>query len=315
MPVCNVQSQWVDGNLVFYDKDGNIIVTYDGTNRKLTLPSGSTLESLGTTTITDGSLSADDLALTTGSILLGASNKAAALDMKADGAILIGNGSTAAAKVTSGDAKIANDGAITIQAKAVENTMIAAAAGTVLVGTKTSGDVTALDISAEGAMVLGQGAGETPAAYAMSGDVTMTKAGATTIGATKVTSGMLANGAGIAAVVTAGLGNSAAYTKATDGAQTLVAANATKGRGTLVMAVVDEAFADNGGSQTTVAIGETGTTDKGMATTVFTDAAKGAIFFAGFTNTANKDIIATVTKATGEGTGGVSVTVLALPNS
>jgi len=46
----NVKSRWVNGNLVFYDKSGNIIFTIDGTNRKFSLPSGSTLESLGTTT-------------------------------------------------------------------------------------------------------------------------------------------------------------------------------------------------------------------------------------------------------------------------
>ncbi len=42
MGVANVSSDWVSGNLVFYDKDGAVIVTYDGTNRKLTFPSGST---------------------------------------------------------------------------------------------------------------------------------------------------------------------------------------------------------------------------------------------------------------------------------
>lgn len=37
MAVTNVSSKWVDGNLVFYDKSGNEIVTYDGTNRALTV--------------------------------------------------------------------------------------------------------------------------------------------------------------------------------------------------------------------------------------------------------------------------------------
>jgi hypothetical protein len=40
----NVKSEWVDGNLVFYDKDRNIILTFDGTNRKVTFPSGSALQ-------------------------------------------------------------------------------------------------------------------------------------------------------------------------------------------------------------------------------------------------------------------------------
>ncbi|MFA6315613.1 MAG: hypothetical protein WC648_04590 [Candidatus Paceibacterota bacterium] len=176
MPVTNVTTEWVSGNLVFYDKSKNIIATWDGTNRKLSFPSGSTLESLGTTTITDATLSPNDLALAEGSILIGDSaGKAVALAAKTDTAIMIGNGTTIAAKTISGDASLANTGALTISAKAVENTMIAAAAGTVLIGTKTSGDVTALDASAEGAVVIGQGAGETCAAAALSGDVKMAK--------------------------------------------------------------------------------------------------------------------------------------------
>lgn len=44
MPVSNVKSQWVEGNLVFYDKAGNVMVTFDGTNRKLTIPSGAAIQ-------------------------------------------------------------------------------------------------------------------------------------------------------------------------------------------------------------------------------------------------------------------------------
>uniref|UniRef100_A0A6M3XTP7 Uncharacterized protein n=1 Tax=viral metagenome TaxID=1070528 RepID=A0A6M3XTP7_9ZZZZ len=36
----NVRSEWVSGNLVFYDKSNNIIFTIDGTNRSLVMPSG-----------------------------------------------------------------------------------------------------------------------------------------------------------------------------------------------------------------------------------------------------------------------------------
>lgn len=52
----NVTSAGVDGNLVFYDKSGNIIMTLDAANRKLSFPSGSLLETLGTT-ITIGNIS------------------------------------------------------------------------------------------------------------------------------------------------------------------------------------------------------------------------------------------------------------------
>ena len=310
---------------VYRKQGGEEIVIADGGT--LRVESGGTLvlESGSTATLANGIEEPGDIALTTGSIIIGASNVGAALDMKADGAILIGNGTTAAAKTTSGDAKIANDGSITIQAKAVKNTMIALAAGTIAVGTKTSGDVTALDISAEGAMALGQGAGETAAAYAMSGDVTMTKGGVTAIGANKVLTAMiadanvtnakLANGAGLGAIVTAGLGNSVSYTKATDGTQTILADNATKDRGVLVVAVVDEVFADGNGGQTVIEIGEEDAIDKCFDHTVLASASAGAVFCKGFLNTAGKDIIATVSKATGTGTGGASFAVLALPNS
>lgn len=36
----NVTSDWVDGNLVFYDASGNVILTIDGTNRRLASPIG-----------------------------------------------------------------------------------------------------------------------------------------------------------------------------------------------------------------------------------------------------------------------------------
>ncbi|OPY61474.1 MAG: hypothetical protein A4E57_04189 [Syntrophorhabdaceae bacterium PtaU1.Bin034] len=60
----NVTGKGVDGNLVFYDASGNEINTWDATNRKLSIPSGSTLEvssggtltASGTTTITGGTL-------------------------------------------------------------------------------------------------------------------------------------------------------------------------------------------------------------------------------------------------------------------
>ncbi|MDD5538351.1 MAG: hypothetical protein PHF12_05240 [Candidatus Omnitrophica bacterium] len=45
----NITSAGVDGNLVFYDKSGNAIMTLDAANRKLSFPSGSLLETLGTT--------------------------------------------------------------------------------------------------------------------------------------------------------------------------------------------------------------------------------------------------------------------------
>jgi hypothetical protein len=40
----NVKSDWLNGNQNFKDKSGNIIATFDGENRKLSLPTGSTLD-------------------------------------------------------------------------------------------------------------------------------------------------------------------------------------------------------------------------------------------------------------------------------
>jgi hypothetical protein len=57
----NIRTAGVDGNLVFYDASGNIICTYDATNRKVNFPSGSTLDidsggvlTFGSATLTAG---------------------------------------------------------------------------------------------------------------------------------------------------------------------------------------------------------------------------------------------------------------------
>lgn len=126
-----------------------------------------------------------------------------------------------------------------------------------------------------------------------------------------VTSAKLANGAGLAAVVSAGLGASAAYAKTDDGVKTLLAGDAAA-RVALLIAVVDETFADAGGNQTTFKVGETDTDDKYWAAASFTNAAAGTIKVMAGTLTANKALIVTATKAVGAGTGGVSVTALVL---
>lgn len=124
MPVANVKTRWVAGNLNFYDKSENIIATWDGENRKLTIPSGSTLDVQGTATIVDSAFEAPDMALATGSILLGTANKAAALDVKADGKVLIGNGTTAAMMSLGTDVTMTNTGAVTIASNAVTTAKI-----------------------------------------------------------------------------------------------------------------------------------------------------------------------------------------------
>lgn len=49
MPATNVKSQWVGGDLYFYDKSGNEICHFDGTSRIFIIPSGSGLHVAGVT--------------------------------------------------------------------------------------------------------------------------------------------------------------------------------------------------------------------------------------------------------------------------
>lgn len=286
---------------------------------KLIVESGGTIEveSGGLLTIADGAIAAADVALAEGNVLVGNSaGKGVALSAKTDANILLGDGTTLASVAMSGHVKIVKSGATTIQAKAVANTMIAAAAGTVLVGTKTSGDVTTLDNSAAGAIVIGQGAGETCIAAALTGDITMTKAGLTAIGAGKVTSAMWSDGSGVAAVLTAGLGGSAAVVKTDTATKTVVAADGAKARAVLVIATVTEAFATNTGTRTLVKVGETDTLDLLWGNTAFPNAmAINTVITGAFTNTSTKAITLNAVAAVGDGTGGVAVVAVAIPTT
>lgn len=51
MPLTLVKSDWNAGNLRMLDKDNAVIATWDGTNRRLSFPSGSNLEVIGTFTL------------------------------------------------------------------------------------------------------------------------------------------------------------------------------------------------------------------------------------------------------------------------
>jgi len=145
----------------------------------------------------------------------------------------------------------------------------------------------------------------------LTGDVTSTGM-VTTIAATSVESSMLASGAGVAAVLTAGLGNSASYTKVTTGAQTLNVSDVAA-RVVIGMVIIDEVFANGNGDQPTFSIGETDSLTKFAATSVFTDAANGAVFTFAGTLTATKALVITATAGTGTTeTGAMSVTTLIL---
>lgn len=62
----NVGSRWNAGNLEFYDfVSGNVILTFDATNRKVTFPAGSVLDlsaATGILALAAGEIGADDIA-------------------------------------------------------------------------------------------------------------------------------------------------------------------------------------------------------------------------------------------------------------
>jgi hypothetical protein len=129
-----------------------------------------------------------------------------------------------------------------------------------------------------------------------------------------ITAAKLANGAGLGALVAAGLGASANYDKTTDGAQDLAAVSASA-RACICVVVVTEVFADGTGTQPTFTIGDESTANSIMAVGKLTDAALGSVFvFAGQVTAAEK-LVVTAAKATGDGTGAISVTALLLDES
>lgn len=114
----NITSRGVDGNLVFYDVSGNAIMTLDAANRKLSFPSGSLLETLGTT-ITIGNIS----------YTVPTNNGAASQFLQTDGdGVLTWAGGASTAWDAIGDATAAGTVAMTTYAQ-------------ILTSTKTDGDM------------------------------------------------------------------------------------------------------------------------------------------------------------------------------
>jgi hypothetical protein len=129
----------------------------------------------------------------------------------------------------------------------------------------------------------------------------------------EITAVKLADGAGVAALLAAGLGASEVYAKTTDGAQTLLAADAEDARAVLIVVTVTQAFANGTGAQTVFTISETDTANKFMANSVLVGASLGDVFVFAGSLTATKALLVTGTAATGTGTGAIAVTALALP--
>lgn len=127
-----------------------------------------------------------------------------------------------------------------------------------------------------------------------------------------VTNAKLASGAAVGALLTAGLGASKSYLKTQNTADTLLA-SATGDRSVLIVVVVDETFADVGGTQPTFTIGQTGTANKFAGTAAFANKTAGTVLTFAGTLTGTDNLIVTGVHATVDGTGGITVTVLALP--
>lgn len=204
---------------------------------------------------------------------------------------------------------VADGGKITIESG---GTLELAAGST---ATLADGLLAVADVAcADGKIIVGNASGK-GAAVSMSGDVTIDNSGVTAIGAGKVTSAMLADGAGVAALLTAGLGGSVSVTKTDAATTTIVAAHGTKDRACLVLVTVDETYDSGTGTLPTVKIGEDDAIEKCMAGTVLDTKAAGTVLAFAFTNTATKKIIVTTTAAVGNATGGCSITVLAIPTT
>lgn len=121
--------------------------------------------------------------------------------------VLVGNGGAASDVALSGDITVDKTGAVTIGAKKVTESMVALADGKILIGgaggaaaaqtptgilAMTNAGVTSIPLT-EAYILVGDGGTPSKAAgVAMSGDVTISKTGATTIGAKKVTPSMVA---------------------------------------------------------------------------------------------------------------------------
>jgi hypothetical protein len=252
---------------------------------------------------------AEGLALAEGSIFVGNDAGApAALSVKNDGRIIVGNGTTVASVALSGDATLNNAGVLTVASKAINPAKMAdLAQGSILAG-GASNAVTVLDAKTSGQILVGDGTDL--ASVAVSGDATLAANGTLTLGEGVVTSGKLANGAGVAALLAAGLGASANYPKETDGAQTLLENTSGGDLSCLIVCMVTETFADGSGSKPEFQIGKTGSP---AIFGSFVSGESGSVYVYPAYLVFGEDAIVTGVPATGDGTGAISVTVLALP--
>ncbi len=111
-------------------------------------------------------------------------------------------------------------------------------------------------------------------------------------------------------------GDTKSYIRTTNGAQTVLAANADGDRTVIIVIKVTTAFANGDGAQPVVIVGETAATNKFAANTLLVDAAAGTTFSLAGTLTDNTALLATLTAATGAtSTGAFTISVIAVPKA
>lgn len=180
----------------YEDKEFTLIANYNGATWDVYFnPDLAQTEVVTNANLIDASITVGKMAnLARGSILVGdVTNRPAAVDAKTVNYLLVGDGNDLASVESTGDVIIDDTGTATIQANAVENTMINAGTRGDIKVAGAAGAWENVNIVGTAQLIIGQGAGATPAAAAMSGDATMTIGGVVTIAAEAVTLGKMAD--------------------------------------------------------------------------------------------------------------------------
>jgi hypothetical protein len=206
---------------------GQILAGNGGTPTAVTLGGDATINGSGVLTIASGAIDSGKIANGTIANIDVASNAAIAYSKLATlntGQILAGSGGTATAVTLSGDATIDSAGALTIANGAITNAKIAAGAGI---------SYSKLATLNTGQIIVGNGG--VPTAVTLSGDATISSAGALTIANNAITTGKIANDAVNSAQVadastTAGVGLKQADIGATGTVSVTPGANVNNGR-------------------------------------------------------------------------------------
>lgn len=142
-----------------------------------------------------------------------------------------------------------------------------------------------------------------------------------TIGSTAVTAtaaqlnSMAGALTGATALVASGIGGSKSVVNTDAETATVLAAHATKDRACIAIVTIDETYAAGGGTAPTLKVGEDDTIEKAFAAATIAGKSAGTTLVVAFTNLATKKVITTTTAKVGGGTGGATVTVIAIPTT